>query len=74
MTIRPAISAADAANDVPDIFDVNSMTYDHLAAIDEGVIQPLISSTTPCVDDPGKTLKDVNFQTMNFGSINGNII
>lgn len=61
------------ANDVPDIFDVNSMTYDHLAAIDEGVIQPLdLLYDVPCVDDPGKTLKDVlNFQTMNFGSING---
>ena len=61
------------ANDVPDIFDVNSMTYDHLAAIDEGVIQSLdILYDVPCVDDPSKTLKDVlNFQTMNYGAIDG---
>jgi ABC-type glycerol-3-phosphate transport system substrate-binding protein len=43
------------ANDVPDIFDVNANYYDHIAAIDEGVIAPLdMLYDVPCVDDPVK--------------------
>lgn len=61
------------ANDVPDIFDVNANYYDHIAAIDEGVIAPLdMLYDVPCVDDSSKTLKDIlNFQAMNYGAKDG---
>jgi len=61
------------AGNPPDVFDVNSTTYDHLAAIDEGVVEPLdFLYDTPCVDDSSKTLKDIlNFSTMNFGAKDG---
>lgn len=61
------------ANDMPDIFDVNQYFYNHMAAIDEGLIKPLdFLYDVPCVDDPSKTIGDIlNFQTMGVGHVNG---
>ncbi len=59
------------AGDMPDIFDVNQYFYNHMAAIDEGIVKPLdFLYDTPCVDDPSKTIKDIlNFQTMSIGHV-----
>jgi len=61
------------ANDAPDIFDVNSGTYDYYSAIEEGVMKPLdFLYDVPCVDDPSKTLGDIlNFSMMTFGYVDG---
>jgi N-acetylglucosamine transport system substrate-binding protein len=61
------------ANDAPDIFDVNTGTYDYYAAIEEGVMKPLdFLYDVPCVDDPSKTIGDIlNFSMLTFGYVDG---